>query len=303
MREKCSALYVAVVIAFAILTVTASANPYVCGDADGNGIVNISDAVYLISYIFGGGPEPSPLLAGDADGNEIVNISDAVYLISYIFGGGPAPACPCDAFTDLDGNTYQTVRIGDLCWMAENLKVTHYANDEQIPHVTDGSTWADLSTGAWCEYNNDPANYETYGILYNWYAVNDSRGLAPDGWHVATDDEWKQLEMYLGMSQAEADTDGLRGTDEGGKLKEVGTVHWESPNEGATNESGFTVVPGGYRRPDGSYGALGQYARFWTATESGSTLAWGRGLGYDHKQVYRFFLEKKRGFSIRCVRD
>jgi uncharacterized protein (TIGR02145 family) len=105
--------------------------------------------------------------------------------------------------TDYDGNVYQIVLIGGQCWMMENLKVTHYRNGDPIPHVPNIGEWYGLSSGAYCDYNNDPGNVETYGRLYNWYAVDDSRNIAPEGWHVPTDDEWKQLEMYLGMSQAE----------------------------------------------------------------------------------------------------
>ena len=188
-------------------------------------------------------------VCGDANNDGVINLLDILYLIDYKYGTppGPEPICGPETgtVTDIDGNTYQTVKIGDQWWMAENLKVTCYRNGDAIPNITDGTTWASLSTGAYCEYNNDINNVATYGRLYNWYAVTDSRNIAPAGWHVPSDAEWKQLEMYLGMSQSEADATGWRGTDEGGKLKEVGTMHWNSPNTGATNESGFTALPGG----------------------------------------------------------
>jgi uncharacterized protein (TIGR02145 family) len=155
--------------------------------------------------------------------------------------------------TDIDGNVYETIQIGTQWWIKENLRTTHFRNGDPIPLVTDDTAWAGLSTPAYCEYGNDPANVTDYGRLYNWYAVADSRYIAPQGWHVATDEEWKQLEMYLGMSQSEANLTGIRGTVEGGKLKEAGTVHWQSPNTGATNESGFTALPGGYRFIFGSF--------------------------------------------------
>jgi uncharacterized protein (TIGR02145 family) len=205
--------------------------------------------------------------------------------------------------TDIDGNVYQTVTIGDQVWMMENLKVTHYRNGDPIPNVTDNGTWSGLTTGANCDYNNDVNNVATYGSLYNWYAVDDSRNIAPAGWHVPTDEEWKQLEMYLGMSQAEADGSGWRGTDEGGKLKETGTTHWPSPNTGATNESGFTALPGGYRYSNGSFYGMGSYALFWSSTEISSGYAWNRNLDYSYSQVYRSSLDKHDGFSVRCVRD
>ena len=196
---------------------------------------------------------------------------------------------------DIDGNIYETVIIGDQDWMAENLKVTHYRNGDTIPNVTDNSNWANLSTGAYCYYDNDANNADTYGALYNWYAVeeDDTRGLAPEGWRVPTDDEWQTLVDYLGGSSVA-----------GGKMKEAGTAHWNSPNTGATNESGFTGLPGGYR---GSYTGyfydLGNYGYFWSATEDSTSTAWNRILSYNNPAVSRYYFNKQGGFSVRCVRD
>lgn len=242
---------------------------------------------------------------GDVDNSGGTDIDDIVYLIAYVFQGGPDPDCESDCpptVTDYDGNVYQTVLIGDQCWMMENLKVTHYRNGNPIPYVIDGGQWSGLSTGAYCEYGNNPANVETYGRLYNWFAVDDSRGLAPEGWHVPNDEEWKQLEMYLGMSQAEADGSSWRGTDEGGKLKEDGTTHWNHPNTGATNESSFTALPGGYRTT-GSFFYMGSTTSFWSSTESGTQIAWFRKLDYEYSQVARSADQKIFGLSVRCVRD
>jgi uncharacterized protein (TIGR02145 family) len=204
---------------------------------------------------------------------------------------------------DIDGNEYLTVTIGTQVWMAENLKTTHYNNGDAIPNVTDGSSWESLATGAYCEYNNNVNNVGTYGRLYNWYAASDSRNIAPAGWHVPTDAEWKQLEMYLGLSQAEADATGFRGTDEGGKLKESGTIHWSSPNNGATNESGFTGLPAGYRYDGGSFDNMTINGHFWTSNESSSEGAWDRALNYSYSSVYRNAYTKRFGFSVRCVKD
>ncbi len=206
--------------------------------------------------------------------------------------------------TDIDGNVYQTVQIGDQLWMAENLKVTHYRNGDAITNVTDATEWSNLSTGAYCNYDNDANNTATYGRLYNWYAVNDSRNIAPEGWHVPTDEEWKQLELYLG--QTDADDMGWRGTDEGGKLKESGTVHWNSPNTGATNEIGFSALPGGDRNDyDGPYYDMGTTAYFWSSTEyeDDSTHAWVRTLHFQNSGVHRGYSSKQAGFSVRLVRD
>ena len=206
--------------------------------------------------------------------------------------------------TDIDGNVYQTVIIGTQEWMAENLKVTHYCNGDSIPNVTFNGAWQALTTGAYCEYNNNVNNVATYGRLYNWYAVDDSRNIAPVGWHVPTDAEWKQLEMYLGMSQAEADNDGWRGTIEGGKLKEAGTTHWFTPNTGATNESGFSSLPGGFRNNDGGFGGMGARADFWSTTTEASIInAWGRHLSYFFSEAYRDIWNKGYGRAVRCVND
>jgi uncharacterized protein (TIGR02145 family) len=281
-----------ILIAFIALTASAAADPYVCGDADGSGSVDIADAVYLVTYIFASGPEPSPLLAGDASGDETLDISDAAYLVGYIFAGGSAPICPYGKVTDIDGNVYWTVRIGDKWWMMENLKVTHYRNGDSIPNVTDNGTWQGLSTGAHCEYNCDPAYVGTYGRLYNWYAVVDSRNIAPAGWHVPSDEEWQTLVDSLGGSAVA-----------GGKLKEVGTTHWNSPNAGATNESDFSALPGGYRDLNGYFHNVGYTSPFWPSSEYSSSHAWYRSVNYDDSEVYHYYDNKHYGFSVRCVRD
>jgi len=213
---------------------------------------------------------------------------------------------PTKADNNNDPYVYQIVEIGNQLWMAENLKVTHYRNGDAIPNVTDNSTWGGLNTGAYCAYNNDYGNVSTYGLLYNWYAVDDSRNIAPEGWHVASDEEWKELEIFLGMSQSDADTTGDRGTDEGAKLKEADTTHWNSPNTDATNSSGFTALLGGYRNNiDGFFHGMG-YSGIWcssTESEYYSRDCWGRNLVYWNSQVSRYIHDKKVGFSVRCIKD
>jgi uncharacterized protein (TIGR02145 family) len=203
--------------------------------------------------------------------------------------------------TDIDGNVYHTVTIGSQVWMVENLKVTHYRNGDVIQNVTDNTQWANLTTGAYCNYNNDSNNALTYGRLYNWYAVNDARKIAPAGWHVPTDAEWKQLEMYLGMSQSQADAAGWRGTDQGSQLKN--SSGWYNNGNGI-NSSGFSALPGGYREYGGTFIYVGYYAVFWSSTESSSSSAWSRALYYDLSDVDRYYGDYKRyGFSVRCLRD
>ena len=197
-----------------------------------------------------------------------------------------------ETITDIDGNVYKTVKIGTQVWMAENLKVTHYRNGDPILNITDNTQWDSLTTGAYCNYNNDPNNAITYGRLYNWYAVTDSRNLAPIGWRVPTDAEWQTLINYLGGDDVA-----------GGKIKEAGTTHWSSPNTGATNESGFTALPGGARADSGSFDLLGSNATFWSSTETNSNYAWYRRLTYNGASVDRDIGDKRHGVSVRLVRD
>ncbi|MBU0712688.1 fibronectin type III domain-containing protein [bacterium] len=204
--------------------------------------------------------------------------------------------------TDIDDNVYKVVKIGNQWWMAENLKVKRYRNGNLIPNVTDGMTWANLETGAYCNNFNIEYYGNVYGALYNGYAVNDSRNIAPEGWHVPSDEEWKELEMYLGMSQSEADTFGWRGTDEGGKLKETGTNHWNSPNTGATNVSGFTALAGGYRDGLSDWSLPGYRAYFWSSTGLESSGAYARCLIYNNSNISRSS-GKGDGYSVRCVRN
>jgi len=205
--------------------------------------------------------------------------------------------------TDIDGNVYETVKIGEQWWMSENLKVTHYRNGDTIPHVTDNASWEVLSTGAYCEYGNASGMVITFGRLYNWHAVNDDRNIAPAGWHVPTDDEWKLLEKFLGMSDESADSTSWRGTDQGGQLKEADTGCWHEPNKGATNITGFTAVPGGLRNHVGNYYNIYYFGSYWTSTAGTSIFAMYRGLFCDRATIERSLQHRQSGFSVRCIKD
>lgn len=196
--------------------------------------------------------------------------------------------------SDIDGNVYRTVRIGSQEWMADNLKTTRYRNGDAIANVTDNNSWFNLTSGAYCHYNNDENYVATYGRLYNWYAVNDGRNLAPAGWHVSTDADWAALMTALGG-----------GDVAGGKLKEAGTSHWNSPNAGATNESGFTGLPGGYRNPDGPCAHIGNIGFWWSATldNVNADRAWRFTLRYFDSLVERNSYYFMGGMSVRCVKD
>ena len=191
---------------------------------------------------------------------------------------------------DIDGNFYPSIIINGQEWIQQNLVVTRYRNGDPIPTGGSNAAWQNFSGSGLAIYNNDAANNALYGKLYNWYAVNDSRGLCPTGWHVPSDAEWTTLENNLGGSGGA-----------GGKMKS--TTGWTSPNTGATNESAFTGLPGGYRLVNGTYGGIGNNGNWWSSTESGSNVAWYRTLGYVNSLVGRNYGSKLYGFSVRCVRD
>ena len=195
--------------------------------------------------------------------------------------------------TDPDGNVYKTVTIATQTWMAENLRTTKYNDGTAIPNVTLESAWKSLTTGAYCNFNNtnNTDTIATYGRLYNWYAVNTDR-LAPKGWHVPTDAEWTTLTTYLGGASVA-----------GGKLKEIGTTHWTTPNTDVTNETGFTALPGGCRSVNRSFIDIGGYGFWWSATEYGAYYAWYWYVSFDYSGVSRYSYNKEEGFSVRCVKD
>jgi uncharacterized protein (TIGR02145 family) len=202
--------------------------------------------------------------------------------------------------TDMDGNFYPSIIINGQEWMQQNLAVTKYRNGDPIPTGLSNTTWLNTTSGAYAIYNNDAANNTTYGKLYNWYAVNDSRGLCPTGWHVPSDAEWTTLINYLDPNQNPS-ANGTQSTVAGGKMKS--TTGWNAPNTGATNESGFTGLPGGYRYDDGTYNYIGYYGFWWSSTEVGSSLGWNRRLSNYGSLVYRSLANKTDGSSVRCLKD
>ena len=193
--------------------------------------------------------------------------------------------------SDNDGNTYNVIRIDGQVWMKENLRTTKLNDNSAIANVTNAGTWSTLTTGAYVWYNNEVANKSVYGALYNWNAVKTGK-LCPAGWHVPSDDEWYSLVNYLGGE-----------SPAGGKLKETGTTHWTSPNTGATNESNFTALPGGWRRGDnGAFESLTLYGYWWTSTELTSS-SWFRRIWYNDDKTYRNLIDPKYGMSVRCIKN
>ena len=218
-----------------------------------------------------------------------------ILLLSSIFG----------TVTDIQGNVYQTVEIGDQVWMSENLKTTQFNNGENIPSISANGT----SSGA-SPYDNDISNSDTYGMLYNWYAVNDNNGICPEGWHAPTDEEFMELEMELGMYESEASQEDWRGDlsgvdlNVGGQLKST-TDDWFQNNNGATNESGFTALPGGMR-PYNNTGqdiAMGNSAFIWTSGEVDWQYGWYRQIYFGYTTIKRDFVQKNSGKSVRCLAD
>lgn len=219
-----------------------------------------------------------------------------------------------DAFVDLrDGNSYQSVLIGNQCWMRGNLKY--------LPEVSDRTIGSEI-TPHYYVYGHDgndvlvaksTANYSIYGVLYNWpAAVNGTvgsnnnpsgiRGICPKGWHLPSDEEWKQLEMFLGLTQLQADATSWRGTDEGNKMKYIGTSYWSSPNSGANNSTGFTALPGGTRTSAGAFSTINTRFYSWSTTVSGND-AFYRSLLYSYNTIGRATSSKDNAYSVRCVKD
>ena len=207
--------------------------------------------------------------------------------------------------TDIDGNVYNVVSIGNQCWMKENLKTTHYRNGNPIQTNLTATQWYPSTTsGACADYDNNPTNTTVYGKLYNWYAVADPQGLCPTGWHIPTDSEWHILVKFIDSNADTSNWPGLQSAIVGSSLKEIGTTHWASPNANATNSSGFTALPGGYRGsgvPDYCY--IGNNGFWWTATPVNTYEAFTRALNYDNNEIDKSKQPRWTGFSVRCVRD
>lgn len=233
---------------------------------------------------------------------DTVNIAGVLNLQNdLVVGGDIAVEGTINLVSDIEGNSYKTVKIGTQIWMAENLKTTKYNDGTSIPVVTDIAAWVALNTPAYCWYNNDEAaNKNIYGALYNWYAVdvvtNGGKNICPTGWHLSSDEEWQTLISFNGgMSTA------------GGKLKEAGLVHWVSPNLGATNESGFNALPGGMRIDfTGIFSYLGENSMWWSSTVAtpGNPFIWGlfyerTDIGFNGSVVGK----ETQGRSVRCLKD
>jgi uncharacterized protein (TIGR02145 family) len=193
-------------------------------------------------------------------------------------------------FKVIASEEFKTVQIGNQVWMAENLNVDHYRNGDLIPNVKDEGQWSELNSGAWCYYNNELANGEIYGKLYNWYAVNDKREICPVGWHVPSYKEWSSLKLNFISSE-----------NVGGELKSKN--FWMAPNTGAVNSVGFNAFPGGYREENGKCIDLKKFGDWWCQSEYDNELAWYEKLSFNNASLKRHATAKQFGLSVRCVKD
>ena len=252
-----------------------------------------------------------------------------VSILSFLFFiylnnlNGQSPCPGLSTIKDIDGNSYNTILIGKQCWLKENLKARKYNDGTIIPLDNSGGIkgadlrqkWGHLTTGAITVYAHDFQNFPTFGFLYNWFAVTDSRGICPKNWHVPSEEEYTELVLHLeyivnGTVVNEMDTtfSWIEGAmlfyeEIGGSLKTKGNKYWEIPNIGATNATSFTALPGGYRNLDGKFYSLGYDARFWSTSEYDSENAWSKGLSYQHSDIENGYDKKNMGLSIRCLKN
>lgn len=244
----------------------------------------------------------SDLVAGDFGGTfSGFELNTKYYMKSWAtnsqgtgYGDEIEVVTPSDNILDYDGNLYSSVVIGSQEWMVHNLKVTHYNDGVLIPNITDNSTWEDLTTPAFCWYDNSTTNKEVYGALYNWYAVNTAK-LSPEGWHIPSDAEWLTLIDFLG-GEAIA----------GGRLKESGIFHWDIPNVGP-GDAYFYAFPGGKRGnstvADGEFLRMGSDGYWWTSSEEDSDKAKSRNITNGSDFIYDYDNRKEYGLSVKCIRD
>jgi len=231
------------------------------------------------------------------------NSGDYTSVVSFIPSANTTMTVYLYECADGDDKNYATVTIGEQIWMAENLSTKKYSNGDPIAYFIDELDWENATEGAWLYVDDDDSNIDVYGLLYNFNAVVDSRNICPAGWKVPSDNDWKILEMHLGMTQEVANELYWRGTDEGGKLKDAIGLFWNAPNEGANNISGFTALPAGWVDDSREFYDLGVTGSWWTSTAFDSEYAFYRSLAYDNAMIMRPYYLKNSGFSIRCIKD
>lgn len=249
------------------------------------------------------------------DGTLITIPLNAIHSITFIENGGEF-VCGVSTITDIDGNVYNTVLIGEQCWMKENLKTTKYRNNTPIEYPgSDNSAWQNNTTGAYAWYENDISWKDSYGALYNWHAVNNANGLCPTGWHMSSDTEWTQLVDYV-AAQGFPNSNVSNGA--GNALKSCRKLNSPLGGDCITNEHprweshgihhgidmfGFSALPGGIRYANGGFYNIGSHSLWWSSTEHSSASAWYRFVSFDSGSVNRSNFSNTYGFSVRCLRD
>jgi len=282
-----------------------------------NGIEDYKSGNNLNNFVFDQGDQLRFTASSALGERTIIDTpsGDQTYTFQYGSGGQPCPGMP--TITDIEGNAYNTVLIGSQCWMKENLKTTQYSNGTTIENPTNNSAWQNNITGAFAWYNNNIGWKDSYGALYNWYAVNNANGLCPTGWHVPTDAEWTQLVDYLVAQGFPNQWDNPNGAGNalkscrqinsplGGECNTSAHPRWEAHDtHHGFDEFGFSGLPGGNRYDFGSFENIGYNGDFWSSTESFTGNAWYRNISYGVGDVYRTINgEKGIGFSVRCLRD
>jgi uncharacterized protein (TIGR02145 family) len=235
-----------------------------------------------------------------------MNMKHDIYIITlicFLLMVNHKCTSPVAVVSDADGNRYSTVVIGEQEWMVENLKTTHYNDGTPIANVQDVTTWRNVDEPAFVWYENDSINKEPFGALYNWHAVGNHKGLCPEGWRVASDEDWKELEKLLGMTPYQIEGTGLRGANEGAKLKEVGNENWASPNEGASDEFGLSIIPSGRRDSSGRFYDKSEGSTIWTSSETSASSANYRHFANSITTIGRNpGGDKKFGLAVRCIR-
>ena len=292
------------------------------GDINGDSAVNIIDVVALVAVVLEG---EEYIFFMDLNNDLYLNIIDIVIVVDIILhpeylgctdslAVNYNPDAIYDdggcifygSMTDIDGNSYLTIMVGNQNWMADNLKAANYRNGDPIVTALNDSEWISTTQGAYAMYNDDPSEAEVYGNLYNWYAVDDYRGICPEGWHIPSDSEVMELELFLGMDPAQISNTGWRGTSEGSQLAgdfELWSAGYlvSDPEFGST---GFQALPGGHRHGDwGSYHHIGNHGYFKTSTLGLDGQPCYREIGYNNSEIRREFGNKQTGFSVRCIED
>ncbi len=284
---------------------TLNISPEVAGIAEKGGKFESGENVRLLAtanagFQFAVWAEGTDMLSLECDFTYKMPDRDVI-LTAYFYNPG-------NGVTDIDGNNYPTVIIGQREWMAANLRVTRFNDGTPIPHLAEGSDWVQLTTPAYCWYNNDESSHKmAYGALYSWFVTdaqsNGGKNACPEGWHVPSDAEWSQMILHLDPNSNP--TNLQESLNAGGKLKEAGFLYWDSPNVGAINASGFFGRPGGYRDQGANFVQMGQLGRWWTADEHDGfpSSAWWRSIESGSPRVARHYLLKRQASSVRCIKD